>query len=162
VAKRPTPVRINELTPQGQAACSIAVRMLEAAGAEAWDVDGRQGAVNAMLTLKDGARTAAFETNLAAEGALEIASLLARDNHKWPLPGLRWPTSAARGRGSRCGSATAGQMGSAVPVAAQGGDFTGDGVGGSGWVGDGGAADDGADEEQHRADLQQPFEAGIR
>jgi hypothetical protein len=45
----------------------IAVRMLDAAGAEAWDVGGRQCAVDAILTLWDG-RKAAFEvTNLAAE-----------------------------------------------------------------------------------------------
>jgi hypothetical protein len=63
------------------------VRMLDAAGAEAWDINGRQGAVDAIRTLQDG-RKAAFEvTNLAADGALETASLLARDNHKWPLPG---------------------------------------------------------------------------
>jgi hypothetical protein len=67
----------------------IAVRVLEAAAAEALDVDGRQGAVEAMLTLQDG-RKAAFEvTNLAADGALETASLLAKDNHKWSLPG-KW------------------------------------------------------------------------
>jgi hypothetical protein len=87
VANQPALVRINELKPQEQAACLIAVRALEATRAEAWDVDARQGAVDAMLTLKD-SRTAAFEvTNLAAEGALETASLLGRDNHKWPLPG---------------------------------------------------------------------------
>jgi hypothetical protein len=67
----------------------IAVRVLEAAAAEALDVDGRQGAVEATLTLQDG-RKAAFEvTNLAADGALETASLLAKDNHKWSLPG-KW------------------------------------------------------------------------
>jgi hypothetical protein len=65
------------------------VRALRAAAAEAWDVGGRQGAVDAMLTLQEG-RKASFEvTNLAAEGALETASLLARDNHTWPLPG-KW------------------------------------------------------------------------
>jgi hypothetical protein len=87
VANQPTLVRINELDRQEQAACLIAVRMLEATRAEAWDVDGRQNAFDVVLTLKD-SRTAAFEvTNLAAIGALETASLLARDNHKWPLPG---------------------------------------------------------------------------
>jgi hypothetical protein len=60
VANRPTLVRINELSRQEQAACMIAVRTLEATRAEAWDVDGRQGAVDVMLTLNDG-RTAAFE-----------------------------------------------------------------------------------------------------
>ncbi|OBK30143.1 hypothetical protein A5659_03625 [Mycobacterium sp. 1165196.3] len=40
-----------------------------------------------MLTLKDGRRAAFEVTNLAADGALETASLLARDHHRWPLPG---------------------------------------------------------------------------
>lgn len=75
------------MKPDEKAACLIAVRMLEANGAEAWDVGGRQGAVDAMLTLKDGSRAAFEVTKLAAEGALETASLLARDNHRWPLPG---------------------------------------------------------------------------
>jgi hypothetical protein len=61
--------------------------MLDAAGAEAWDIGGRQGAVDAILTLQDG-RKAAFEvTNLGDPLAFETASLLARDNHQWPLPG---------------------------------------------------------------------------
>lgn len=52
-----------------------------------WDTGGRQGAVDAMLELFDG-RKAAFEvTNLGTEDALHTASLLARDNHRWPLPG---------------------------------------------------------------------------
>lgn len=86
---QPTLIGMDKLSRQEQAACLIAVRALEVTRAEAWDVDNRQGAVDVMLTLKDG-RTAAFEvTNLAANGALETASLLAQDNHKWPLPG-KW------------------------------------------------------------------------
>jgi len=51
-------------------------------------------------------------------------------------------------------SGTAGQIGlGVVLVAAQGGDFTRNRLSGDGPVGDGDAADDGADEEQHRADL---------
>jgi hypothetical protein len=43
-----------------------------------------------MLTLKDG-RKAAFEvTNLAGDGALEIARLLAKDRHRWSAPGQRF------------------------------------------------------------------------
>ncbi len=49
----------------------------------------------------------------------------------------------------------------AVPVAGQGGNFPGNGLSRDGPVRDGDAADDGADEEQHRGDLQQPGEAGI-
>jgi hypothetical protein len=80
------------LDRQEQAACLIAVRVLEAAEAEAWDIDGRTGAVDAILTLQDD-RKAAFEvTNLAAEGALQLAMLLAKDKHKWPLPGDWWWT----------------------------------------------------------------------
>lgn len=59
-------IRINELKPEEQDACAIAVRVLQPARAEAWDVDDRQGAVDVMLTLKDGRRAAFEVTNLAA------------------------------------------------------------------------------------------------
>lgn len=91
MAKRPR-LDIDCLDPQEQAACRLAVRVLEAAAAEAWDIDGREGAVDAILTLRDG-RKAAFEiTNLAAEGALKLVMLLAKDKYKWSLPGDRWWT----------------------------------------------------------------------
>jgi hypothetical protein len=78
---------MEHLDRQEHAACLIAVRTLEATHAEAWDVPPRQGAIDVMLTLKD-SRRAAFEvTNLAAGGALQTASLLAKDNHRWLLPG---------------------------------------------------------------------------
>jgi len=90
VTQQPRLIGIDRLDWQEKAACLLAVRVLEAAEAEAWDVDGRQGVVDAVLTLRDG-RKAAFEvTNLAAEGALKLAMLLAKDNHKWPLPGDWW------------------------------------------------------------------------
>ena len=83
--------RLEGLTEQEQAACLIAECSLGAV-AQAWDVGGREGAVDAMLTLRDG-RTAAFElTALAAEGAIQTARLLARDEHRWPLPGDWWWT----------------------------------------------------------------------
>jgi hypothetical protein len=86
---QPRLIGIDRLKPQERAACLLAVRVLEAAEAEAWDIDGRQGAVDAMLTLQDGRRAAFEVTNLAAKGALQTASLLAKDNHRWPLPG-KW------------------------------------------------------------------------
>jgi hypothetical protein len=68
------------------------VRVLEAVEAEAWDIPCRTNAVDTILTLQDG-RKAAFEvTNLAGEGALQLAMLLAKDKHKWPLPGDWWWT----------------------------------------------------------------------
>jgi hypothetical protein len=77
---------LQSLGRQEREACLIAEKALGAV-AEAWDDGHRQGAVDAMLTLPDG-RKAAFEvTNLAAKGALYTASVLARDNHSWPLPG---------------------------------------------------------------------------
>jgi hypothetical protein len=92
VTQQPRLIGIDRLDKQEQAACSIAVRGLDAVEAEAWDVDKRQGAVDVMLTLQDG-RKAAFEvTNLAAEGALHLAMLLVKDKHKWPLPGDWWWT----------------------------------------------------------------------
>jgi hypothetical protein len=78
--------RLDGLNPQEMQACLLAERVLHAV-ARAHDIGGIHGAVDAMLTLQDG-RTAAFEvTNVAAEGALQTANLLARDNHRWPLPG---------------------------------------------------------------------------
>lgn len=83
--------RLRGLDTQEMAACLIAERTLGAIG-EPWDVDGRQGAVDVMLTLTDG-RTAAFEvTNLAPRGALETTKRLAADDFKWPLPGKWWWT----------------------------------------------------------------------
>jgi hypothetical protein len=81
--------RLCGLSRQEIAACLIAERDIGAT-AKAWDVSGRRGVVDAVLTLADG-RTAAFEvTNLAAAGALQAASLLARDNHTWEAPGQWW------------------------------------------------------------------------
>ncbi|MGV9725161.1 hypothetical protein [Nocardia beijingensis] len=83
--------RLNGLKPQEQAACSIAERVLNVV-ATPWDVDGRSGVVDAMLTFPDG-RQAAFEvTALAAEGAIQTDNLLYRDRNSWPLPGNWWWT----------------------------------------------------------------------
>ena len=79
---------LQVLSRQEREAVLIAEQSLGAA-AKVSDGQHRQGGVDAILTLPDG-RKAAFEvTNLAAKGALHTASLLARDNHKWPLPG-KW------------------------------------------------------------------------
>ena len=83
----PALIRMEDLSRQERAACAIAVRTLDVAVAEAWDVDGRQGAVDVLLTLTDGRRAAFEVTNLGDPDAFKTASLLARQNHKWPLPG---------------------------------------------------------------------------
>ncbi len=78
--------RLDGLAEDEQAACIIAERSI-GVDAQAWDVDGRDGAVDAILTYPD-KRTAAFEvTKLAAEGALHTQGELARTNHFWPSPG---------------------------------------------------------------------------
>jgi hypothetical protein len=83
--------RLKGLDEQEMAACLIAERELGAV-AKPWDVDGRQGAVDAMLTLPSG-RNAAFEvTNMAPRGTLETSQRLGADNFKWPLPGKWWWT----------------------------------------------------------------------
>ncbi|MEU2031102.1 hypothetical protein [Nocardia amamiensis] len=83
--------RLQGLKPQEQAACLIAERLLGAV-ATPWDVNGRSGAVDAMLALPDG-RHAAFEvTALAADGALQTDNLLYQDDNSWPLPGRWWWT----------------------------------------------------------------------
>lgn len=52
--------------------------------AEPWDIDGKTGAVDALLHYPDG-RVAAFEITLLAEaGALQTESLLANDEFQWP------------------------------------------------------------------------------
>lgn len=83
--------RLAGLSPQEKAACLIAEKVLGAV-ATPWDVAGRQGVVDAMLTLPDG-RQAAFEvTALAAAGALQTDALLGRDDFGWPSPGQWWWT----------------------------------------------------------------------
>ena len=82
---------LDGLSSREQAACRIAERVL-AATAEPWDVAGRQGAVDAMLTLADG-RRAAFEVTVIAErGALQTDSLLGQSDFQWPVAGAWWWT----------------------------------------------------------------------
>lgn len=83
--------RLDGLSAQEQAACLIAERVLNAV-AEPWDVNGRQGAVDAMLTLHDGRRAAFEVTVLASAGALQTGALLSRDGLQWPSPGQWWWT----------------------------------------------------------------------
>ncbi|MCP2321460.1 hypothetical protein ACFYT3_24965 [Nocardia amikacinitolerans] len=83
--------RLKGLKPQEQAACLIAERVLDAV-ATPWDVGGRIGAVDAMLTLPDGSRAAFEVTALAADGAIQTDSLLDKDDNSWPLPGKWWWT----------------------------------------------------------------------
>ncbi|MFI9406347.1 hypothetical protein [Nocardia sp. NPDC052316] len=78
--------RLRGLSKQEQVACQIAERVLGAV-AEPWDVDGRNGAVDAMLALADGRRAAFEVTVLAAAGAIQTDALLYADDNSWPLPG---------------------------------------------------------------------------
>jgi hypothetical protein len=83
--------RFDGLSDQEKAACRI-VELASGAVAHAWDIDGREGAVDAMLTLADGRRGALEITTLSADGAIQTEQLLARDGHSWPLPGNWWWT----------------------------------------------------------------------
>lgn len=83
--------RLQGLSRQEKAACLIAERVLSAV-AVPWDVDGRQGAVDAMLTLPDGRQAALEVTALAGAGALQTDVLLGRDDFGWPSPGRWWWT----------------------------------------------------------------------
>lgn len=65
----------------------IAERALGVVEIEAWDVPGRTKAVDAVLTLPDGRRAAFEVTNLGTNSAYELAARLAKDNHKWSVPG---------------------------------------------------------------------------
>ncbi|GLP83576.1 hypothetical protein [Mycobacterium antarcticum] len=79
------------LSNQERFACAVAERITGAV-AEEWDVDGRQGAFDAILTYPDGRRAAFEVTSLSADGAIQTQRLLGRDNYSWPLPGKWWWT----------------------------------------------------------------------
>ncbi|BCP15679.1 hypothetical protein [Mycobacterium paraintracellulare] len=87
MTEEPRQIGFEHLDRQEQAACLIAARSLGAVEVEAWDVPGRSGAVDAMLTLPDGRRAAFEVTNLGTNSAFELAGRLARDNYKWSVPG---------------------------------------------------------------------------
>jgi hypothetical protein len=82
---QPRLIRLDDLkTAQEKYACLLVAQVLDVAQAEAWDVDGRQGAVDVMLTYRDG-RTAALEvTNLGEDDAFDIARPLKEVGYKWP------------------------------------------------------------------------------
>jgi len=82
---------LRGLSQQERFACLVAQHLL-GAKAHAWDTDGRQGAVDAMLALADGRRASFEVTSLAAPGALQTDSLLHRDGYAWPCPGQWWWT----------------------------------------------------------------------
>ncbi|MFE0739115.1 hypothetical protein [Streptomyces sp. NPDC058855] len=79
----------HDLPADERHACLVAERVL---GAKAipWDINGRQGVVDAMLLLPDGKKAAFEVTKLAADGALQIDSILAKDGYSWPSPGRWW------------------------------------------------------------------------
>jgi hypothetical protein len=83
--------RLAGLNPDEQIACLIAERALGAT-ATPYDVDGRQGAVEAFLDYPDGRRGAFEVTRLATDGgaSLQLDSLLQREGFRWPSPGKWW------------------------------------------------------------------------
>jgi hypothetical protein len=87
VAEHLRRIGFEHLDRQEQAACLVAARAIGAVEVEAWDIPGREGAVDAMLTLPDGRRAAFEVTNLGTQSAYRLADKLADDNHKWSVPG---------------------------------------------------------------------------
>ena len=85
MAERLRQIGFEHLDRQEQAACLVAARALGAVEVEAWDIPGREGAVDAMLTLPDGRRAAFEVTNLGTQGAYQLAKQLANDNHRWSV-----------------------------------------------------------------------------
>jgi hypothetical protein len=85
--------RLEGLDHEEQTACLIAECAL-GARATAYDVAGRQGAVEAFLVYPDGRRGAFEVTHLATDNgaSFELESLLERDGYGWPLPGKWWWT----------------------------------------------------------------------
>lgn len=93
--------RLDGLSRQEKAACLITEKVLGAI-ARAWDVHGRQGVVDAMLTLPDGRQAALEVTALAANGAFQTDALLGRDDFGWPSPGRWWWTVQVVGHRETC------------------------------------------------------------
>lgn len=73
-------------------ACRVAERVTGAT-ARAWDIEGRNGAVDAFLDYPDG-RTGALEVTRVATDptALQLDNLLGQEGFEWPLPGAWWWT----------------------------------------------------------------------
>ncbi len=88
------PNRLDGLDSGERCACLIAERVLQGVEAEAWDVEGRQGAVDAMLTYAPGRRAAFEVTVLAADGALQSEGILHQSDYQWANPG-QWSWSIA-------------------------------------------------------------------
>src|SRR3954453_15945036 len=83
--------RLGDLRDEERFACVLAERVTGGV-AQAWDVHGRQGVVDAVLTLPDG-RQAAFEVMLYDENyALHLDKLLSADDNHWPAVGEWWWT----------------------------------------------------------------------
>lgn len=83
--------RLAGLRNDEKAACIVAERVTGGL-AKPWDVNGRQGAVDAMLTLPDG-RTAAFEIMSYDEDyGIQIDRVLSADDNHWPAVGEWWWT----------------------------------------------------------------------
>ncbi len=83
--------RLAGLRDDERRACLIAERVTGGI-AEPWDVNGRQGAVDAMLTMPDG-RRAAFEVTAHDEDyGIQLDKLLGADDYHWPAVGRWWWT----------------------------------------------------------------------
>lgn len=83
--------RLEGLREEERFACLIAERVTKGL-AEAWDVKGRQGAVDAILRLPDG-RIAAFEVMAYDQDhAIHLDRLLGADDLHWPAAGKWWWT----------------------------------------------------------------------
>ena len=89
------PQRLAGLSASEVLACRIAESTLGTT-AEPWGVNGRQGAVDAILHLKDGSQAAFEVTTLSGTGALQTESVLARDDFRWPTVGA-WTWSISVG-----------------------------------------------------------------
>lgn len=89
VTNEPDLVDLDKLKPQEKACCLLAVRVLDVARAEAWDIPPHQGRPDIMLRHKDGRRGAFEVTNLGDQQAFHMAGLLAATNYKWP-PAGQW------------------------------------------------------------------------
>src|SRR5690606_27776431 len=77
--------------PGERLACTVVERVL-GVRTEAWDLNGRQGAVDALIHYPDGRRGVLEHSMLAREQDMELGARLAAMRHAWPLPGIWWWT----------------------------------------------------------------------
>lgn len=85
----PRTSQTGSLSPGERAACTVVERVL-GVRTEAWDIDGRQGAVDARIHYPDGRLGVLEHSVLAQQPDMELDARLMAQRDGWPLPGRWW------------------------------------------------------------------------